>query len=112
MHIFFCSGDSIWERMVKDMKKEKSGAYVKSIDTVEFPANTYDDGNIPDIDLPGKNGTSGVELPGKGSFSGGGRSEGNLSTNTKASGQEMIPDDVPRRDGPGGEASLAAPSMR
>lgn len=36
----------------------------------ERPANSYDDGNIPNIDLPGK---------------------------------DMIPDEVPRKDGPGGE---------
>ena len=35
------------------------------------PANVYDDGNIPNVDLP----------------------------------QEMIPDEVPRKDGPGGEGS-------
>lgn len=33
------------------------------------PANVYDDGNIPQVDLP----------------------------------QEVIPDEVPRKDGPGGE---------
>ncbi|MCM1568237.1 MAG: hypothetical protein NC081_02170 [Roseburia sp.] len=34
------------------------------------PANLYDDGNIPNVDLP----------------------------------QDMIPDEVPRKDGPGGES--------
>ena len=37
----------------------------------QAPANLYDDGNIPNVDLP----------------------------------QEMIPDEVPRKDGPGGENS-------
>lgn len=37
----------------------------------QSPANAYDDGNIPNVDLP----------------------------------QEMIPDEVPRKDGPGGENS-------
>ncbi len=35
----------------------------------ERPANTYDDGNIPNVDMPGN----------------------------------IIPDEVPRKDGPGGE---------
>lgn len=44
-------------------------------DTIELPSkNTYDDGNIPEIDLPGKSDAINV-----------------------------IPDEVPRKDGPGGE---------
>lgn len=35
----------------------------------QIPANVYDDGNIPQVDLP----------------------------------QDVIPDEVPRKDGPGGE---------
>lgn len=36
------------------------------------PGNQYDDGNIPDVDLP----------------------------------QDIIPDEVPRKDGPGGESGV------
>lgn len=44
-------------------------------DTIELPSkNTYDDDNIPEIDLPGQ-----------------------------ADATNVIPDEVPRKDGPGGE---------
>lgn len=46
--------------------------------TVPKPMDVYDDGNIPKEDLPQKN------------------SSGNTS-------KDVIPDEVPRKDGPGGE---------
>lgn len=50
--------------------------------------NIYDDGNIPEVDLPSKS----ASVPYK--------------IKTTLDGQEaanVIPDEVPRRDGPGGE---------
>ena len=48
------------------MKKNKTNTYPDG----QRPANLYDDGNIPEEDLP----------------------------------QDIIPDEVPRKDGPGGES--------
>ena len=43
------------------------------------PMDVYDDGNIPQVDLPQKN-------------------------SSKNTSKDIIPDEVPRKDGPGGES--------
>ncbi len=48
------------------MKNDK----INTLPNGQQPANQYDDGNIPNVDLP----------------------------------QDIIPDEVPRKDGPGGES--------
>lgn len=56
----------------KNSQAGKSGLYSPRISTTpngQDPADTYDDGNIPQVDLP----------------------------------QSIIPDEVPRKDGPGGD---------
>ncbi len=51
------------------MKKNESQNKITVYPNGQNPANVYDDGNIPQVDLP----------------------------------DNMIPDEVPRKDGPGGE---------
>ncbi len=46
--------------------------------TIPKPMDAYDDGNIPQVDLPQKD-------------------------SSENSSKDVIPDEVPRKDGPGGE---------
>ena len=64
--IFLYFVHTISERTVLQMKEKKK---ITTTPGDQSPANTYDDGNIPKVDLP----------------------------------QDIIPDEVPRKDGPGGE---------
>lgn len=56
---------------------------IKTVPNDQRPANQYDDGNIPQVDLPMKDSSEAVPL--------------------EAPAKDVIPDEVPRRDGPGGE---------
>ena len=62
---------------MKNSENNNTSKNLKATDTK--PMNVYDDGNIPQVDLPQKN-------------------------CSKNSCKDIIPDEVPRKDGPGGES--------
>lgn len=65
---------------MKNSENMKPSNHAKDLKVVDIkPMNTYDDGNIPQVDLPQKN-------------------------TSKNSATDIIPDEVPRKDGPGGES--------
>ena len=69
-------------------KKEDTLKRIRRPDTVPiYASNAYDDGDIPPVDLP--------------------RDSAKASTqdSPQNSSQDVIPDEIPRKDGPGGEGN-------
>lgn len=74
------------------MENEKKDTLerIKKPDTMPiYSSDSYDDGDIPPVDLP-RNSTNDS-------------SENSTKNSSQNSSQDVIPDEVPRKDGPGGE---------
>ena len=65
---------------MKNSENMKPSNHAKDLKVVDInPMTPYDDGNLPQVELPQKN-------------------------SSKNSATVIIPDEVPRKDGPGGES--------
>lgn len=65
---------------MQNLRNMKTSNNMKDLKVADSkPMNDYDDGNIPQVDLP-------------------------QDKSAKNSSKDIIPDEVPRKDGPGGES--------